>query len=82
MYVNRFVEHPTTAVQQNIKELLGASDDEIKDVVNSQDRELAFRQLYQKKLLNHAKFVRFFAMYDDNNNLIYYLFFATVVSPK
>ena len=76
-FVNRFVEHPTVTIQQSIKTLLGASDDEIKEVVNSQDRELAFRQLYQKKLLNHAKFVRFFAMYDDNNNLIYYLFFAS-----
>jgi hypothetical protein len=76
-FVNRFVEHPTMAVQQSIKELLGASDAEITDVVNSQDRKLAFRQLYQDKLRKHAKFVRFFEMYDDKNNLIYYLFFAS-----
>ncbi len=76
-FVNRFVEHPTTSVQQNIKELLGASDVEINGVVNSQDRELAFRQLYQEKLHKYAEFVRFFEMYDDKNNLIYYLFFAS-----
>jgi len=76
-FVNRFAEHPTPAVQQHIKDLLGASDAEINEVVNSQDRKLAFRQLYQEKLRQHAKFVRFFEMYDDKNNLIYYLFFAS-----
>lgn len=76
-FVNRFAEHPTDAVQQHIKGLLGASDTEINEVVNSQDRKLAFRQLYQEKLRKHAKFVRFFEMYDDKNNLIYYLFFAS-----
>lgn len=76
-FVNRFAEHPSDAVKQNIKQLLGASDAEIADVVNSQDRKLAFRQLYQDKLRKFAKFVRFFEMYDDKNNLIYYLFFAS-----
>lgn len=76
-FVNRFVEHPTPTVQQHIKNLLDASDAEINEVINSQDRKLAFRQLYQKKLHEHAKFVRFFEMYDEKNNLIYYLFFAS-----
>ena len=76
-FVNRFAAHPTPAVQQHIKDLLGASDVEINEVVKSQDRKLAFRQLYQEKLQKHAKFVRFFEMYDDKNNLIYYLFFAS-----
>jgi three-Cys-motif partner protein len=75
-FVNRFAEHPSDGVIQNIKELLGASDSEITDVVNSHDRKLAFRKLYQDNLHKHAKFVRFFEMYDDKNNLIYYLFFA------
>jgi three-Cys-motif partner protein len=76
-FVNRFADHPTPAVQQHIKDLLGASETEISEVVNSQDRKLAFRQLYQEKLHKHAKFVRFFEMYDGKNNLIYYLFFAS-----
>jgi three-Cys-motif partner protein len=76
-FVNRFVEHPTPVIQQHIKDLLGASDAEINHVVNSSDRKLAFRQLYQNKLHQYAKFVRFFEMYDDKNNLIYYLFFAS-----
>ena len=76
-YVNRFVEHPLPAERQHIKDLLGASDDEIEDVINSQDRILAFRQLYQDKLLKHAKFVRYFEMCDDRKKIIYYLFFAS-----
>ncbi len=76
-FVNRFADHPSDAVTRNIKQLLGASDAEITNVVNSQDRILAFQQLYQDNLHKYAKFVRFFEMYDDNNNLIYYLFFAS-----
>jgi len=76
-FVNRFVEHPTPAAQQHTKDLLGVTDAEISKVVNSQDRKLAFRQLYQDRLHKHAKFVRFFEMYDDRNRLIYYLFFAS-----
>lgn len=76
-FVNRFVENPTPAARQHIKELLGATDVEIGEVVSSQDRKLAFRRLYQEKLHKHAKFVRFFEMYDDRNRLIYFLFFAS-----
>lgn len=53
-YVNRFVE-PMSTDRQHIKDLLGASDTEINEVVNSQDRKLAFRQLYQEKLQKHEK---------------------------
>jgi three-Cys-motif partner protein len=74
--VNRFVEHPTPIDRQHIKDLLGASDDEINRVVNSYDRILAFRQLYQEKLHQYAKYVRFFEMRDLRNKVIYYLFFA------
>jgi hypothetical protein len=76
-YVNRFVEHPAPTDRQHIKDLLGASDAEINQVVNSQDRILAFRQLYQEKLHKRAKFVRFFEMRDHRNKVIYYLFFAS-----
>lgn len=75
--VNRFVEHPLPADRQHIKDLLGISDDEIEGVINSQDRILAFRQLYQDKLLKHATFVRYFEMRDNRNKVIYYLFFAS-----
>ncbi len=74
--VNRFVEHPSPVNQQHIKDLLGTSDAEITQVLNSPDRVLAFRQLYQDKLCKHARFVRFFEMHDHRNKVIYYLFFA------
>ena len=76
-YVNRFALHPPPVDRQHIKDLLGASDSEIDQVVNTQDRVLAFRQLYQDKLHKHAKFVRYFEMRDHRNKIIYYLFFAS-----
>jgi three-Cys-motif partner protein len=76
-YVNRFVEHPTPAARQHIKNLLGASDVEINQVISSQDRILSFRQLYQEKLHQYARFVRYFEMRDHRDRVIYYLFFAS-----
>ena len=76
-YVNRFAMHPSAIDRQHIKDLLGASDTEIDQVVNSQDRILAFQQLYQDKLHRYAKFVRYFKMSDHRNKVIYYLFFAS-----
>jgi len=76
-YINRFVEHPTPAARQHIKNLLGASEAEINQVIKSQDRILAFRQLYQEKLHQYAKFVRYFEMRDHRDRVIYYLFFAS-----
>ncbi len=76
-YINRFVEHPLPVDRQHVKDLLGASDIEINQVVNSQNRPLAFRQLYQNKLHKYAKFVRYFEMRDYRDKVIYYLFFAS-----
>jgi hypothetical protein len=75
--INRFVNHPNPAERQHIKNLLGATDEEIENVINSGDRVLAFRQLYQSKLRKCAKFVRFFEMRDMQNNVLYDLFFAS-----
>jgi three-Cys-motif partner protein len=76
-FINRFIEHPTPITHQHIKQLLGASDTEIDQIINSQDRISAFRQFYQNKLRQYAKFVRFFEMRDYRNKVIYYLFFAS-----
>jgi three-Cys-motif partner protein len=76
-FINRFIEHPTPITRQHIKQLLGASDIEIDQIINSQDRIFVFRQFYQNKLHQHAKFVRFFEMRDHRNKVIYYLFFAS-----
>jgi three-Cys-motif partner protein len=75
--VNRFAEHPDATDRQHIQELLGASPEEINQVVSSVDRVSGFRQLYQGKLKQKADFVRYFEMIDSRNKPIYYLFFAT-----
>lgn len=75
--INRFAQHPSPIDQQHIRSLLGASQQEVEQAITSSDRVAAFRELYQTKLLQHARFVRFFAMQDDRNKIIYYLFFAT-----
>jgi len=76
-FINRFAEHPMSTDRQYIKDLLGVSEEEINKVTSSSDRILAFRQLYQDKLKQHANFVRFFEMRDHRNKVIYYLFFAS-----
>jgi len=76
-FINRFAEHPNFTDREHIQNLLGASEEEIDDVVASPDRILAFRQLYQDKLRQYARFVRFFEMRDHKNKVIYYLFFAS-----
>lgn len=76
-YINRFVEHPTPSARKHIIDLLGATSSEISQIINSPDRKLAFRQLYQSKLHQFAKFVRYFEMRDYRDRVIYYLFFAS-----
>jgi hypothetical protein len=75
--INRFASHPLPVDRQHIRALLGASEEEIDQVLASPERVPAFRSLYQRKLQHHATFVRFFEMRDDRNRVIYYLFFAT-----
>lgn len=74
--INRFLTHPNPQVQKHIVELFGTNA--VLDIVeNAPDRFLAIRQLYQSQLAKCAQFVRFFEMRNDQNRLIYYLFFAT-----
>lgn len=73
--INRFVEHPEPSIQKHFAELFGTK--EVFTVAhNSSDRLAALRNLYQKQLRTHAKFVRYFEMRDRHNRPIYYLFFA------
>ncbi len=73
--VNRFVEHPNPEIQQQIVDLFGT--EEVLNVIkNSSDRYASLRSLYQAKLGQAAKYVRFFSMYNSENMPIYDLFFA------
>ena len=75
-FINRFVEHPLDIDRQHIRNLLGASEAEINQLINSQDRSLDLLKLYQAKLHQHANFVRYFEIRDEHNRVIYCLFFA------
>lgn len=73
--INRFVEHPDTAIQNHFVKLFGTR--EVFDVASkATDRLSALRNLYQKQLLTQAKYVRYFEMRDQHGRPIYYLFFA------
>ena len=74
-WVNRFVEHPDLHTQRHIVDLFGTP--QVLDVIQSDNRLLTLRQLYQEQLQKHAQFVRYFEMRDQRDRIIYYLFFAT-----
>lgn len=73
---NRFLEHPKDPVVAHIVEAFG-DDAAIKIAQAGGNRIQNLRNLYQKKLLTVAKYVRYFEMRDRNNRTQYYLFFAT-----
>ncbi len=75
-FINRFVEHPDTGTKQHIIDLFG-TDQAPAIISRSGDRLDALRQLYQSQLQKCAQFVRYFEMRDNQDRLIYYLFFAT-----
>jgi three-Cys-motif partner protein len=74
--INRFLEHPDDTIRSHIVDTcgtpaaLGIAD-------GAGDRTGALRDLYQKQLVNAAKFVRYFELRDGNGRVVYYLFFAT-----
>ena len=74
--INRFVEHPNVTDRKHIRDLFGADEAEMEAVLSSGDRISALRQFYQVQLQKYARFVRYFEMRNNNNRVIYYLFFA------
>lgn len=73
--VNRFVLHPEEEIRRHMATLFGT--EEVFDAVAQPDRRRALRKLYQDKLSEAAKFVRFFTMRDKTDKPIYDLFFAS-----
>lgn len=74
--LRRFLEHSNHEIRLHIAETFGTSD--VFDISAAKfDRLLALRELYQKQLSQHAKFVRYFEMLDSSGSTIYHLFFAT-----
>lgn len=74
--VNRFLEHPNSEVQQHIVDLFGTT--EVIQVARcSSNRVDDLRLLYLRQLQHEARFVRYFAMCNERDRTIYYLFFAS-----
>ncbi|MEK7477151.1 MAG: three-Cys-motif partner protein TcmP [Candidatus Coatesbacteria bacterium] len=74
--VNRWINAPNEAIRRQIAEAFG-SDEPLSIMDGLGERIGKLRSLYQKKLSEHAKYVRYFEMSNANDRPIYYLFFAT-----
>lgn len=74
--INRFLEHPDDKVVQHIVDAFGTPD-AIQIAKGTGNRIARLRELYQSKLQQVARFVRYFEMRDRQNQTQYYLFFAT-----
>jgi three-Cys-motif partner protein len=74
--INRFVDHPSTKVKNQIVDLFGTT--QVLQILNTGKNGLSqLRALYQAQLEQCAKYVRYFEMRNEDNRIIYYLFFAT-----
>jgi len=74
--INRFLEHPEDKVRQRIVETFG-TEEAVQIAKGAGDRVVKLRELYQSRLQQVAKYVRYFEMRDRQNRTQYYLFFAT-----
>ena len=74
--INRFLEHPQEAVVHHIVEAFGTQR-AIRIAQSPGNRIQALRLLYQEQLETVARFVRYFEMRDRNDQIQYFLFFAT-----
>jgi three-Cys-motif partner protein len=74
--INRFLDHPDPLIKNHIVDLFGTP--QVLQIINTGRNGIAqLRGLYQAQLEKCAKFVRYFEMRDEDNRVIYYLFFAT-----
>lgn len=74
--VNRFIDHPDPQITNHIVDLFGTR--QVLQILNNGGHGTQqLRELYQAQLEKCAKYVRYFEMRDEDNRVIYYLFFAT-----
>lgn len=74
--INRFLDHPDPQIRNHIVDLFGTP--QVLQILNVGKQGISqLRGLYQDQLEKCAKYVRYFEMRDENNRIIYYLFFAT-----
>ncbi|MBW2079168.1 MAG: three-Cys-motif partner protein TcmP [Deltaproteobacteria bacterium] len=74
--INRFLKHPQDKINRHIVDAFG-TEEAICIAQTPGDRIKNLRVLYQKRLEEIARFVRYFEMRDRNKRLQYLLFFAT-----
>ena len=74
--MNRFLTHTKEEIRAHITEAFG-TEEAIEIAVGGGNRAEALKNLYHRQLRQAAKFVRYFEMRDQDNRVIYYLFFAT-----
>ncbi len=74
--INRFLEHPEDKIVQHIVDAFG-TDEAVRIAKGTGDRVVKLRELYQARLQQAAKYVRYFEMRDRQDRTQYYLFFAT-----
>jgi three-Cys-motif partner protein len=75
-FMNRFLVHPSDAVRAHIRAVFGG--DEPFAVLNSAGNRVAqLAEIYRKKLRGIVRFVRSFELRDQQNKVVYYLFFAS-----
>lgn len=73
--INRWIEHPADTIRRHILETFGM--DEPPTAMRAPDRIVALKDLYHHQLSKIAKFVRSFELRDQNDRVVYYLFFAS-----
>jgi three-Cys-motif partner protein len=73
---NRFLDHPDDQIRQHLVDLFGTQA-VLQIARGGDDRLTALRLLYQAQLSTCARFVRYFEMRDQNDRVIYCLFFAS-----
>jgi three-Cys-motif partner protein len=74
--INRWLTHPNERIRAHIAETFG-TDEAISIAEGTCDRATALKNLYHRQIKRAARFVRYFELRDQNNRIVYYLFFAS-----
>lgn len=74
--INRWLTHPGGDIRAHIEETFG-TDEAFVIAMGAPDRITALKDLYYHQLTKIAEFVRYFELRDNDDRVVYYLFFAS-----
>lgn len=74
--INRFLDHPDPAIPGHIHDAFG-NDEPFAVLGSAGDRIAELTELYRRRLRTIARFVRSFELRDQNDRVVYHLFFAS-----